>query len=322
MRREKKRMMNNEHSDCKKEKTGSRKYELILANLHKEGFYWQDDPPCGFSMSDGKKLLCRQTLLGYLKTKWLGKDICYFPQMHSTNELASRLAVHGTSHGTVVMADHQTKGRGREGRDWLSQPGSGILLSFVYKEKIRLQDLFMLTMASSVGLVQALEKNNGLTAKIKWPNDLMIKGKKVCGILAEARLCGQNVDHVVVGIGMNVNTKMDEWPEEIKKTATSLNEVQGKWLNREELAASIMHECEIVLDRMQKKGKEEILQRWRNKSDTIGKKVYVFQDGKRFLEGLALDVNQEGALLIEKESNGSVIEIYMGDISIRANEEG
>jgi len=228
----------------------------------------------------------------------------------STNTLAKEMAEAGEPEVTVVWAEEQTQGRGRMGRNWYSEPHQNILMSLLLRPKIPKERAYVVTAALSVSAVMAIESIVGLRPKVKWPNDVLIDGKKVAGILTEFSLRGGTLEYLITGIGMNVNWSPPEG--ELIYPATSLYLETGKRLQREHLAVKLLKNFEILYFQIREKRYDEILSKWIKKADFFGKKVSVHMDGK-YVEGVPIGLNPNGSLLLQ-DLEGRKLVIDYGDL--------
>lgn len=187
-------------------------------------------------------LLSEDVLKSIRHTTWIGEEICYFPVVDSTNTKAKQLAEEGYPAGTLVVAEQQNAGRGRRGRSWESPQGAGIFMTLLLKPKIEPNNASMLTLVTALAVSDAITKQTGRPAAIKWPNDIVMNGKKVCGILTEMSAQIDYVNHIVIGIGINIHN--DSFPEELSQMATSLYLETGERLNRAELIEEIWENFE------------------------------------------------------------------------------
>lgn len=238
-------------------------------------------------------------------TKKTGKKICHFKELGSTNDKAKELALRGAEDGTVVVAEMQKSGRGRLGRTWIS-PQGGVYLSIILRPARDAPCLgyAQLTLMGAVAVARAIKKLYGLDARIKWPNDVMLDGKKVCGIVAEASAESGRTGFVIIGIGINADTEPKEFPEELRSTATSL--CCYVKVSKEELIRVLLEEFDLLYS-----GGFD-MKLWRKLSDTLGKNVRV-ETLREVFSGRALDVDEDGALLVEKE-NGTLQKVVAGDV--------
>jgi len=244
-----------------------------------------------------------------LKTSFIGQRVIHFLRHASTMEKARQEARQSAAEGTLVIAEEQTAGKGRAKRVWLSPRGSIALSTVLYPDIAQLPFLIML---ASVAAARSIEVITGLKTQLKWPNDVLIKGRKVCGILIENELKGDRAAWAVIGIGINVNMRMRDFPE-IADTSTSLYDELGKDISRVEIIRHLLVELERLY--LALGDGTHIYQEWRTRLTTLGKKVQVIS-GEDVLEGVAEDVNRDGSLLL-KHSNGSTSHIVAGDVILR-----
>jgi len=258
--------------------------------------------------------LSPNTIKNGLHTKFIGSEIRYFDEAGSTNDIAKELARKGASEGLLVLAETQTSGRGRLGRVWQSPPG-GIWLSLMLRPKLTPQEAPKLTFIGAIAVAFCI-RNLGLDAKIKWPNDVLVNNRKVCGILTEMEAEIDVLHYVVVGIGINTNFKKDKLPIDIQKTATTLKSELKESVNRNEFIACLLNEFERAYLVFLKKGFSPILEEWKELSCILNEDVRVYMDDK-IIDGKAIDVDQASGALILKLDNGSIEKILSGDVSVR-----
>ena len=245
-----------------------------------------------------------------LKTKLIGRNILYHPKVSSTMDIAKQAARDGAAEGTVVVADHQTAGRGRLNREWLAPLGSSLLLSIILYPKQ--EHLPRLTMVACLAVAQSIEKVTGLKPAIKWPNDVLIKGRKVSGILSEANLSGDSISYAIVGIALNVNLDVTAIPE-IAETATSLRMELDRKVSRLKILAALLGEFESLYAALC--SGEPIHLQWQQRLETLGKKVTV-RCGDEVQQGYAESVDEVGNLLL-RHDDGSLSTIAAGDVTLR-----
>lgn len=245
----------------------------------------------------------------------IGKERIFLETVDSTNSYALSLAEKGYPHGTVVIADMQTMGRGRLGRKWHSPPGKNIYMSIILRYPVKM-GLSLLTIMAAVAVSEAIEKRTSLPVRVKWPNDIMAcddRGyKKVGGILSEARFSGSGLEFVVVGIGINVNSLKEDIPPAIIDSATSLRIASNRDIDRDKLIEGLLGSFKRWYSLLIQGEMEEILNKWRDISLTIGKEVTVIT-GERVVKGTAIDIDEEGRLLIRLPS-GLHKRIDSGDV--------
>jgi len=265
-------------------------------------------PHLGYRLISSPDRLFPSEILRYLDTKFIGKKIYYFDTLSSTMDLAMELGIKGLPEGTLVLAEAQTRGRGRLGRDWFSPKYKGIYLSLILRPNILPQQAPMLTLLSAVSVCAAVRQISALEAEIKWPNDILIRHKKLGGILMELNAEMDEIRFVIAGLGLNVNND--------KKTllngATSLKEELGEPVNRSVLLKEILRVIEKNYLIFQEKGPLPVLDKWREYSITLGKRVKVLCH-RQHIEGIASDIDVDGGLLIRKDS-GLVQKVTAGDV--------
>jgi BirA family biotin operon repressor/biotin-[acetyl-CoA-carboxylase] ligase len=267
----------------------------------------------GYRLTRIPDVMLPQLLRPRLRTSRLGKTLYHFYSVDSTNEFALRLIAHGRNvpDGTLILAESQTAGRGRMGRSWHSEPEAGLYLSLVLRPQISPGFAPLLTLACAVALQKAVERQTGLKADIKWPNDLLLEGKKVAGILAEIQADLDRIHVLVIGAGLNVNHTT--LPEELASRATSLRLVSGHSQSRTEILLDFLEQFEGLIDRFHTGGPEVIVSEWtRHSSFAFGRRVEI-ADGPRVVEGVTKGLNPFGGLRVET-LDGQVQELYSGDV--------
>ncbi len=245
------------------------------------------------------------------------KEILFYESVDSTNDVAAELIAQDpdTGSGTVIIADAQEKGKGRLGRKWLSPPRLNVYMSIILKPEIPPRNSAFLTLLAAVSSAVALRRVTAADISVKWPNDLVICGRKLGGILTEIRVrSGQNrINHAVIGIGVNANAGRRDLSE-IRTVATSLREETGSLWSRTEIVAAILEEFEFRYRRLIQKGSDSLMGEWRKLSSTLGKEVLIATEKGR-LRGLAEDIDSEGRLLLKLPS-GRMRRISAGDLTM------
>jgi BirA family biotin operon repressor/biotin-[acetyl-CoA-carboxylase] ligase len=250
-----------------------------------------------------------------LCTKRLGRTILFSREVDSTNKWAKELTMYGACEGTVVIAETQTRGRGRLGREWVS-PTGGLWFSLILRPKLRPAEAVKLTFAAGLAVTKVLREMFGLKSETKWPNDVLVNGRKICGILTEMNTTGETVNFVVVGVGVNANFDVEKaLPEQLKKVATSLENELGRKVQLEELFGGLLERLENLYELFTKKGFNPVLEEWKNYAGFLGYQVEVISPTEK-LSGLALDVDHDGALVLRLE-DGTMRRIFVGDVSLR-----
>ena len=247
-----------------------------------------------------------------LYTHIVGRRILYYPELGSTMDKTARLAAEGADEGTVVIAEVQTEGRGRQGRSWVSRPGN-LLLSVLFRPDI--SQLPYISVIGGLAAARAVRKVAGLNPRIKWPNDLMLDGSKVAGILAESAIEGESVCYAVLGIGMNVAHYPDD-DEEIAGIATSVNRAAGKEVPRESLLRQLLMDLDDLYRRLPGPGRtgEQSGAEWSQLLETTGRRVTATFRDERF-EGEAVGVDETGNLLLRLHS-GELMTLTAGDVTL------
>ncbi len=253
-----------------------------------------------------------------LTTKVVGHPILYFRALPSTNDLAKELAVIRAREGAVIVAEIQTSGRGRLERKWTS-PQGGIWLSIILRPKTAPRHIPKLTLMASVAVAKTIRKSFPLKAEIKWPNDVLINNKKVCGILTEAKTCGQALNFVIVGIGVNANFDQDMLPAYLRDSSTTLKEELKREVERASLLRALLEEIDFYYDMFMNGKFDAILKEWRDLAGFLGSHVEILSHGERF-RGWALDIDEYGALMVRLE-NQTMRKVASGDLTILRMEE-
>ena len=248
-----------------------------------------------------------------LGTKILGCEVISFIQTSSTNDVAMELANKGAREGLLIVAENQTKGRGRRERSWLCPMGTSILASLILRPQIEIKKAGILTLLSAVSVAKAINNLTNLHALIKWPNDVIIKNKKVSGILAEMRSDTDKIEFVVIGLGINVNIHKSQMPKEIEEIATSLSIELGNDVSRIALLQEVLRLLEDRYIKLKDGNFEEFIDEWRSLLSTLGHNVEISLQGKAF-RGHVLDIDENGALIVEL-SNGSIQRVFNIDDS-------
>ena len=287
-----------------------------IASLRKEGFNIKAGIKSGYMLNSIPDRLLPKLIHQNLKTERVGKRIEYYESIDSTNAAAKDLALKGAPEGTVVVAEHQTKGKGRLKRSWLSLPGENILFSVIFYPQISTDRVFRLTMLASIAAVKAVRRICKVDAKIKWPNDLYINEKKVCGVLTEFSADFDSVHYTVVGIGLNVNFEISK-NSEIENIATSLMEECGEKISRLSVFTALLEELDLLYKSFVKTGGEGLEKEWNKYSMVVGRKIKIIS-GKDEKIGIAKGINKYGHLILLND-NGQEEEIVCGDLSLRFN---
>jgi len=256
-----------------------------IEELRLLGYDIQASPHAGYRLLRVPDVLHADDLLSRLgTTKVVGRDIRVFQETTSTNDVVEKLARDGAREGVVVFAESQTKGRGRLGRAWMSPARKGLWFSVLLRPRVSPQAATRLTIASATALVRAIHTRTGLTAEIKWPNDILIGGKKVAGILTEMHAELDTVKCLTLGIGVDVNLAAADFPADLRRTATSLKIETGESLDRGELAAAILRELDCDYGRICSGRFESVADEWEERCNTIGREVVIRVGERRLRE--------------------------------------
>lgn len=287
-----------------------------IKSLQQDGFEIESRPGLGYRLLALPEELDLISLNEIMKTQIMGKSIELHQVIDSTNNRARELALEGADEGTLIIAETQLEGRGRLSRSWISPRGKGIWMSLILKPDLSPDQAPHITAIAAVAIRKALNRATGLDIGIKWPNDIIIDGKKVCGILTEMHADIDRIYYVVVGIGINVNMTQEDLPVELSSTATSLRIALGRNLDRRQLIALIMEEIEeIYYTYLENRDFKQILDLCRQYSVTLNRPVKVIGRDTSF-EGFAVDFDEDGSLLVKKE-DGNIIKVMSGDVSVR-----
>lgn len=249
-----------------------------------------------------------------LAGKIIGHKLYYFLQTGSTNDEAYRLGVEGLPEGTVVIAESQTKGKGRMQRIWHSPAGSNIYTSLVLRPHLRPAAAPQISLVAGVAVAELLEQYCPGRVELKWPNDVLVEGKKICGILAQMKTAGEDIDFVVVGIGINVNIRQSQFPEEISKTATSLSLETGREITRPDLIIGLYENFAKWYKKLTQNGFDAIKNKWLRMTPMIGQNVQIMFQNEKVM-GKALDLADDGSLII-LTADGEKLEVSAGDATI------
>jgi BirA family biotin operon repressor/biotin-[acetyl-CoA-carboxylase] ligase len=231
-----------------------------------------------------------------LRTKIIGRQARVLERVTSTNDAAWQEALAGAPEGTVIFAEEQTAGRGRMGRPWFSPPRSGLLFSVVLRPELDVRQSNLLTVVSAVAVAEALQEHPGLHARIRWPNDITVRDRKVAGILVEGRSLATG-SAFVLGIGVNVRVRPREFPPEIRETATSLAAETGTPPERNDLARGLLASLDRWYGNLRLGEYGHIARRWRRLSSTLGERVTLLESGREF-RGRVLDLSLEDGLIV------------------------
>jgi BirA family biotin operon repressor/biotin-[acetyl-CoA-carboxylase] ligase len=285
-----------------------------IEELRKEGFEFEGVRNKGYRiLKTPEKITADEIRLG-LTTNFIGRNIHYEESVESTQKIAHRFANENVPEGTVIIAEEQRSGRGRMDRRWHSPKYTGIWMSLILRPNIPLQKAPQLTLLTAVAIVQAIEEMTGLSPEIKWPNDIMINGKKVTGILTELQAEADRIHSIIIGIGINVNQKTEDFPLELQQTASSLFIEKGELVPRADLIKCIFKQFEKLYLLYLDQGFFSIKLLWESYATSIGKYIRA-RTVTNTIEGRALGITDDGVLKLE-DTFGVIHHIYSADIEL------
>jgi BirA family biotin operon repressor/biotin-[acetyl-CoA-carboxylase] ligase len=283
-----------------------------VRKLREEGYLIQSSPKKGYLFEKTSELLLPNEIRDGFDSEIFGKrDIVYYSETDSTNTRAKDFAIKGAHEGTLIISEKQTKGRGRKRRNWFSPSTGGIYASLILRPEISPNEAPKITLLTAVATAEALLFLTGLDVSIKWPNDIMVKGKKIAGILTEISTEMDAIDYVVVGLGLNVNT--GNFPGDVKEKATSVFIETGKPFPRVKLIREYLKLHEKYYWIFKRIGFEPILNRWKEFAEIIGRRVTVEMIDKKCV-GVVQDIDNDGFLIL-KNNNGEPHRIISGDVT-------
>ena len=285
-----------------------------IAALREAGYDIASAPRSGYILRAAPDRLIEAEITKDLGTALVGKKIICYDAVDSTNLVLKQLAHEGAEDGTVVVADSQGTGRGRMERHFFSPPGKGIWVSILLRPTFLPQDAPKCTLMAAVAVARAMERF-GLHAAIKWPNDIIHEGRKLVGILTEMSAEMDRVDYVVIGIGINVNIAREDFPEELRDTATSLMQMKGTPLPRVAFLQELLRAVDVLYQEVQREGFAPVLAAWRKYAVTLGQTVRVIGPAGEEFEGVAADIDADGALFVDTKMGRR--RVLAGDVSIR-----
>jgi BirA family biotin operon repressor/biotin-[acetyl-CoA-carboxylase] ligase len=277
-----------------------------IEELRRMGYKIETQRGKGFKLLSVPDALIPLEIMENLKTKILGREIFSYRSLKSTNDLAYRLAEEKVPEGTLILAERQTAGKGRMGRRWYSPPEKGIWMSLILRPDIPPAKAPGLSLCTSLALAQTIKEKTGLGAKLKWPNDCLIEGKKVAGILLELSAELDRVNFVIIGVGINVNQSQKDFPRNLRGKATSLYRESGEKLPRVELLKSFLKNLEKIYINFKTFGLKYYHEEIKKYSTLLGKKVKLLY-GKEKLKGRVVDIDENGSLVLETRKGKKII---------------
>ena len=284
-----------------------------IKQLKEAGYEIEAVPNKGYHIVSAPDLMNKVELESIRNTTWAGQEIYYYDVTDSTNIRAKELAEEGHPSGTLVVADRQEAGRGRRGRSWDSPSGTGIFMTLLLKPEMNPNHASMLTLVAAMAVARAISKCAGTEALIKWPNDIVIGGKKICGILTEMSAQFDFINHIVIGIGINVHN--EHFPEEIAETAGSIFLQTGKRIRRAELIEQILEQFEhYYAIFMETEDLSGLVKEYNSILVNMNKSVRVL-DPKEPFEGKAMGITKKGELIVDTWESRKMVS--SGEVSVR-----
>ncbi|WP_053955578.1 biotin--[acetyl-CoA-carboxylase] ligase [Inediibacterium massiliense] len=287
-----------------------------IKGLKEDGYEIESISRKGYRLVKEPDILDGDILEIEIKNKLIGKKVFHFEEVDSTNTIAKKMASEGAEEGTIVIAEEQTVGRGRLGRSWVSPKKKGIWMSIILRPSIDPMEASKVTQIAAAAVAKGLMNITHGFVGIKWPNDIIIHNKKVCGILTEMSAELNSMNYMIVGIGMNVNMTNEEFPKEIQNKATSIREFIGKEVSRKEIVKEVLYAFEdLYLDFIQNKNIKKSIDLCKNYSVTLGKEVKIKSQHEEII-AYAIDLTHDGQLMIRKNT-GEMETVLSGEVSVR-----
>ena len=285
-----------------------------INSLKKDGYEISSVNNLGYALSPDNNILSVAGMLPYLKDENYASKVRVYKASESTNKTAKEMAINGHEHGTVVIADTQTSGKGRYGKNFYSPPGKGLYMSFIFRtENLRFKNPFLITAAAAVSVCAAIETVSGKKPKIKWINDILLDDKKICGILTEAMtdLESGNIEWIIVGVGVNVNNSAEDFPAELRQIAGSIYPRESVAAARNRLAAEIINRCLSLKTWLED---ENVYNEYKERSVLLGHRITITNPNETY-ECTAMDIDINGHLVVKKD-NGETSALSSGKVSV------
>jgi BirA family biotin operon repressor/biotin-[acetyl-CoA-carboxylase] ligase len=286
-----------------------------ISALRVAGYQVEAFPSRGYQLLSSPDTIASEEVSMQLNTAIIGKRLVNLALTASTNAEAFRLAEGGADEGTVVTADEQNKGKGRLGRTWSSPPGANLYCSVILRPQIKPFEAPQLTFLSAVAVARAVEQAAGLKPEIKWPNDVLIGGKKVAGLLNEMSAETDGINFVILGIGANLNMTADQFPGDLRHPATSLYIETGAKVVRARFTALLLSELDRLYAGFLDHGFAQVRREWQERCNADGRKVVVSNPGCDDIRGQFAGIDSDGALLVQSP-NGGIERILSGDVRV------
>ena len=283
-----------------------------IGRLKEQGYNIVSTPGEGYKLLSSPDRLLPSELLPELNTRVLGREVFYYQELSSTQEKAVELAKQGYPEGTLIIAEKQVSGKGRLGRNWESHPGS-VCVSLIFRPNMRPEDILHFPLATGIAAARTIRNLTGYYPGLKWPNDILLSGRKLGGILTELAAEPDKLHYLVIGIGININTPKPCFSEQIQSTATSLVTEYGQEFSRLGFLQVLLREMEAIHSQYQEYGFTSIREDWKALNVTLGRKVTI-QDRDKVIQGTAQDINLQGGLVVNTNS-GEYLTVTSGDVA-------
>lgn len=284
-----------------------------IKQLEGEGYVFEASTRKGYRLLSSPDVMTESEVGHYLNTSYMGRKIIYLESAGSTNDEAKKMAAKGSEEGLVIIAEEQICARGRRGRSWTTTRGESIAASILLRPKLSPEHAFSITPVLALSIVQGLEKEAGIRTGIKWPNDIVLDKKKLCGILTEMNADMDSINYIVVGMGININ--QSSFPKDISEIATSLRIHCGDVLSRKKILASVLNCFEENYEVYIREGLKPMVPLLREYSVVIGKHIRLVSPNME-REGTAVDMDAQGGLIVRLDT-GETITVISGDVSVR-----
>jgi len=286
--------------------------------LRGEGYGIRAKPRRGYVLIQRPDRLCSREICRNLKTRRVGGEVHTFEAVTSTNDLAYAMALNGAPDGVVVIAESQTQGRGRMKRSWVSPYGKNLYLSLILRPQIPPKMAPLLTYLGAISTAEALARSFSLEVEIKWPNDILVRARKLAGLLNEAKSETDRIDFVVLGFGVNLNMGEDLFLQELRGKATSVLRELGHRVSRVEFTRCLLESIDVWYDTFLLQGADQIIRKWESMARIRGRHIEVRSFGKRY-RGVTEGLDHDGALIL-REGSGEVVRIVAGDLTEASRE--
>ena len=286
-----------------------------ISSLRKDGYRIEAVPSRGYRLVSSPDVIDPHEVRSQLKSIRVGRRIEYIKQTASTNADAFRLAEAGAIEGTVVLSDSQTGGKGRRGRVWASPAGVNLYCSVVLRPSIMPHEAPQLTFLSAVAVARAIELTTQLTPEIKWPNDLLVSGKKVAGLLNEMSAETDGINFVILGIGVNLNMTVEQFPDDLRHPATSVLLESGVRVDRSRFTSTMLNELDKLYTDFLEYGFGPVREEWQQRCNAKGRQLLISDSGTECTGGRFIGIDLDGALLIRSDDD-VLHRITCGDVRV------